>query len=213
MDVQYLIFTLIIIIFLALLALWIQKTTKIFLWNYIAGFSAIISYLFVDYIIYLIDAWKTIHLDNPDAVQGFLVNYKTMVIIWIYFIFFILFYKSRLFEIEIKWFFKKLFSFFIFPALTVVNLIFTMLLLISWPKVLTYYGYMQIVKSLNLTNIFLIKFFQFIPLIIILVPIFILLLFLEIHISFPAFNFRTKKKEVVVEEVHHEAEHNTEENH
>jgi len=203
---QYFIFTLIIIIFLFLLALWIQKTTKIFLWNYVAGFSAIISYLFVDYIIFLIDTWKTLHIDNPDAVQWFLVNYKTMVIIVIYFVFFLLFYKSRLFDIEIRGFFKKLFSFFIFPALTVVNLIFTMFLLINWPKVLTYNGYQQIIASLDLTNPFLIEFFKLIPLIIILVPIVVLLLFLEIHVSFPWFRFRTKKKEVIVEEHHHEWE-------
>jgi len=206
MDMQYFIFTLIIIIFLFLLALWIQKTTKIFLWNYVAGFSAIISYLFVDYVIYLLDTGKTLHIDNPDAVQWFLVNYKTMVIIVIYFVFFLLFYKSRLFDIEIRGFFKKLFSFFIFPALTVVNLIFTMFLLINWPKVLTYNGYQQIIASLDLTNPFLINFFKLIPLIIILVPIFVLLLFLEIHVRFPVFSFRTKKKEVIVEEHHHEWE-------
>jgi len=206
MDMQYFIFTVIIIIFLFLLALGIQKTTKIFLWNYVAGFSAIISYLFVDYVIYLIDTWRALHIDNPDAVQGFLVNYKTMVIIVIYFIFFLLFYKSRLFDIEIRGFFKKLFSFFVFPALTVVNLVFTMFLLINWPKVLTYNGYHQIISSLHLTNPFLIQFFNLIPLIIILVPIVVLLLFLEIHVSFPSFHFRTKKKEVIVEEHHHHDE-------
>ena len=203
MDIQYLIFTLIIIIFLSLLALWIQKTTKIFLWNYIAWFSAILSYLFLDYIIAMIDSWK-IHFSNPDAILWFMTNYRTMIIIWIYFIFFILFYKSKLFDIEIHWFFKKMFSFFVFPALTVINLMFTMLLLISWPKVLTYSWYLKIIDSLHITNIFLIKFFQFIPLIIILVPIFALFLFVDIHFTIPSFKFRTKKKKEVVVEEHKE---------
>ena len=203
MDIQYLIFTLIIIIFLSLLALWIQKTTKIFLWNYIAWFSAILSYLFLDYIIVMIDSWK-IHFSNPDAILWFMTNYRTMIIIWIYFIFFILFYKSKLFDIEIHWFFKKMFSFFVFPTLTVINLMFTMLLLISWPKVLTYSWYLKIIDSLHITNIFLIKFFQFIPLIIILVPIFALFLFVDIHIKIPSFKFRTKKKKEVVVEEHKE---------
>jgi len=178
--------------------MWVQKTTKIFLWNYVAGFSAIIAYLFIDYTIHLLDSWKWIKFENPDAVLGFLVNNKTLVIIIIYFIFFLLFYKSRLFDIEVKWFFKKILSFFLFPILTVVNLFFTMLLLINGPDALTYDGYQKIMSSLHITNWLLVSFFNYIPLIIILVPILALLLFLEIHISFPSFpKKKTKQKEVV----------------
>ena len=201
MNIQYIVLFIVITLWLFLVAMWVKKTTKIFLWNYVAWFSAIIAYLFVDYTIHLLDAWKWIKLENPDAVLGFLVNNKTMVIIIIYFIFFLLFYKSRLFDVEVNWTFKKILSFFLFPILTVVNLFFTMLLLINGPDALTYDGYQKIMASLHITNYLLVDFFNYIPLIIILVPILALLLFLEIHIRFPSLPKRKKKEKEIVEVV------------
>jgi len=68
----------------------------------------------------------------------------------------------------------------ILPILTVINLIFTMMFIINWPEILTYSWYTKIINSLNIQNNLIYQFFMVIPLIIILVPIFILMFFLEI---------------------------------
>ncbi len=201
MNIQYFIFAIIITLILFLIAMWIQKTTKIFIWNYIAWFSAMISYLFLDVATNYIDLhYKSLKIQNPDALLWFLSANKIWIIIVIYFIFLILFYKSRLFEIQVQWFLKKFFWYLFLPFLTVINLLFTMLLLINGPTVLTYDGYTKAVDSFHITNYFLLNFFNFIPFIIIFVPIFVLIIFLEIHIKLPV--LKRKPKEDKIEENH-----------
>jgi hypothetical protein len=194
MTIQYFIFAIIITLVLFLIAMGIQKTTKIFVGNYIAGFSAMISYLFLDVFSNYIDGhYKTINIQNPDAVLQFITMNKIWIVIIIYFIFLTLFYKSRLFEIQVQWILKKIIGYIFLPSLTVINLLFTMLLLINWPTVLTYDGYMKAVNNFHITNYYLQNFFNFIPFIIIFVPIFVLLIFLEVHIKLPS--LRKKPKE------------------
>ena len=195
---------------LFLIALWINRTARIFIWNYFAGFSALISYLFVDTFINFIDQHpEVLGISNPDAVAGFLMNYKTVVIILLYFLFFILFYKSRLFEVEIEWIFKKIIGYLILPFLTVIDLIFTMMLVINWPSLLTYNGYENFIKSLGISDPHILWFLNFLPWIVILVPIFMLILFINIsiRITFPTIRKKVKKEheeKVVVEHQHEE---------
>jgi len=197
MNIQYFIFAIIITLLLFLIAMWIQKTTKIFIWNYIAGFSAMISYLFLDVATNYIDLhYKVLKIQNPDALLWFLSTNKIWIIIVIYFIFLILFYKSRLFEIQVQWVLKKFFWYLFLPFLTVINLLFTMLLLINWPIVLTYDGYVKAINSFHITNYFLLNFFNLIPFIIIFVPIFVLIIFLEVHIKLPVLKKKTKKEPI-----------------
>jgi len=196
MNTQYFIFSIIISLVLLLIAIWIQRTTKIFIWNYIAWFSAMISYLFLDVLTNYIDLhYKTVNIQNPDAILQFITMNKIWIIIIIYFIFLILFYKSRLFDIQIQWFFKKILGFFILPFLTVINLIFTMLLVINWPTVLTYQWYEKAIHSFHITNYYLLNLFNLIPFIIILVPIFVLIIFLEIHFKIPSLRKKPKENE------------------
>ncbi len=204
MNIQYFIFAIIITLILFLVAMWIQKTTKIFIWNYIAGFSAMISYLFLDVTTNYIDLhYKTLKIQNPDALLWFLTTNKIWIIIVIYFIFLILFYKSRLFEIQVQWFLKKFFWYLFLPFLTVINLLFTMLLLINWPTVLTYDGYVKAVNNFHITNYLLLNFFNLIPFIIIFVPIFVLIIFLEIHIKLPVLKKKPKEWKKEEENVEH----------
>jgi len=194
MNIQYLLFATIITLILFLIAMWINKTAKVFIWNYIAWFSAIISYLFLDTLTNYIDInSEVLKIQHPDTILGFISLNKVWIIIVIYFLFFVLFYKSRLFEISIKWTFSRILWYIFLPILTVINLIFTMLLIVNWPKILTYVWYQEIIKSFNVSNIFLQQFFKFIPFIIIFVPIFVLLIFLEIHIKIPKIKLRKTK--------------------
>lgn len=205
MEIQYFVFIVILTFIIFLMAIWVQKTTKIFLWNYVAWFSAVISYLFVDYLLSYI--WSSlIKVSNPVWVIWFITENKTLIIILIYFTFFVLFYKSRLFDVEINWLLKIILWTLILPILTTANFFFTMLLIISWPQILTYSWYIEVIGSLKISQNFILEFFNIMPLIIILVPIFVLTLFLEIRISFPNITKRVKKvkhsPEEVVEEVH-----------
>lgn len=166
-----------------------------------AWFSAIISYLFVDFIINHI--WTSyLKVENPDAIQWLLMNNQTVIIIIIYFIFFILFYKSKLFETSINGIFKKIIWLLVLPILTVVNCVFTILLILNGPKILTYQWYMDVIQTLNLQQELLVQFFNFIPLIIILVPLLFLFIFIKISIKLPSLK---KKKDTI--------EHNQEEEH
>lgn len=206
MEIQYFVFIVIITFVIFLIAIGVQKTTKIFLWNYVAGFSAVISYLFIDYLLNYI--WSSqIKVSNPIWVIWFITENKTLIIILIYFTFFVLFYKSRLFDVEINWFLKIVLWTLILPILTVANFFFTMLLIISGPQILTYSWYVQVIDSLNISQKLILDFFNIIPLIIILVPIFVLTLFLEIRISFPNIKKRVQKvkhtpEEEIIEEIH-----------
>ncbi len=182
-----------IVLILFLIAIWIQKTIRVFLWNYMAWFAAIISYLFVDFILNYI--WTPyIKVENPDAIQGLIMNNQTIIVILIYFIFFILFYKSKLFETSINGIFKKIIWLLILPILTVVNCVFTILLILNGPKILTYHWYMEVIEKLELQQDILIQFFNFIPLIIILVPLLFLFIFIKISIKLPSLK---KKKDVI----------------
>jgi len=180
------------------------------MWNYFAGYSALISYLFIDNLINFIDQnSKLLKIAHPDAVAGFLMNSKTTIIIILYFIFFILFYKSRLFNVQIEWFFKKLIWYLILPFLTVIDLIFTMMLVINWPDILTYNWYSNLVNSLQISNAQIKLFFSIIPWIIIFIPIFLLLIFLEINfvIRLPLRKkSSSKKEENSKEEIEHHQE-------
>lgn len=182
METQYLIVILIIILFIFLISIWIEKTIRVFLWNYMAWFTAIISYLFVDFMLHYI--WTPyVKLANPDAVQWFIMHNQTIIVLFIYFVFLILFYKSQLFKTTITWLFRKIIWLLIVPILTVVNCVFTILLILNGPQILTYQGYSQTIKNLHLHQFFLTQFFNFIPLIIILVPLVLLFLFLSIKIN------------------------------
>ena len=204
METQYLIFILIIILFIFLISIWSQKTIRVFLWNYMAWFSAIISYLFVDFILNYI--WTPyIKVENPDAIQGLIMNNQTIIILFIYFIFFILFYKSQLFETNIHWLFKKFTWLLILPILTVINCIFTILLILNGPNILTYQGYIKAISKLNLQQELLIQFFNLIPLIIILVPLFLLFVFIKINIKLPSIR---KKNNVIENQDHNKQEEN-----
>ena len=202
METQYFILILIIVLLIFLIFIWTQKTIRVFLWNYMAWFSAIISYLFVDFILNYI--WTPyIKLENPDAIQGLIMNNQTIIVLLIYFIFFILFYNSQLFETNIHWLFKKIVWLLILPILTVVNCIFTILLILNGPNILTYQGYIKAIAKLNLQQEFLIQFFNLIPLIIILVPLLFLFIFIKINIKLPSLR---KKKDVIEHQENSEQE-------
>lgn len=199
MQVQYFILILITVLLIFLISLWIQKTIRVFLWNYMAWFSAIISYLFVDFMLHYI--WTPyIKVSNPDAIQWFIMNNQTTIVLIVYFIFLILFYKSQLFETTINGIFKKIIWTIIVPVLTVINCIFTILLILNGPWILTYQGYTEAIAKLQLQQGFLIHFFNIIPLIIILVPLLLLFLFLNIKININIKLPTLKKKKDVEEE-------------
>jgi len=71
-----------------------------------------------------------------------------------------------------------------------------MLLLINGPTVLTYNGYIKAVNNFHITNYFLLNFFNLIPFIIIFVPIFVLIIFLEIHIKLPVLKKKPKEEKI-----------------
>jgi len=207
MNFQYFIIIILLTLTLFLFALWINRTTKIFIWNYFAAFSAVIAYLFVDTFVSFIDQnSKILWITNPDAICWFLMNYKTIIIILIYFFLFVLFYKSNLFEIKIEWILKKAVWYFALPLITVVNLVFSMMLVINWPNLLTYNWYKSFVESLNITDLHILSVTNILPWVIIFVPALILVLFININIKFkiPNIGRRIKKEkendENIVEE-------------
>ncbi len=209
MNFQYFLMAIFLTLILFLIALWINRTARIFIWNYFAGFSALISYLFIDTFTNFIDQHPEIlKISNPDAVAGFLMNYKTVIIILLYFLFFILFYKSKLFEVEIEWTIKKIIWYLILPFLTVINLIFTMMLVINWPSLLTYNEYENFIKSLGITDPHILWFLNFLPWIVILVPIFMLILFINISIkiTFPTIRKKVKKEQEIQTTTEHTQE-------
>jgi len=182
METQYLIIVLIIIIYLFLIYVWTVKAIKIFLWSYIAWFLAIITYFFIDFILNYISNWY-IKLENPDKIQGFIINNQIIIALIIYFIFLILSYKSQLFQISIDWLFKKIIWLSIIPIITIINFIFTILFILNGTNILTYQWYIKSIENLNLKQIFLIKLFNLIPFIMILVPLLLLFMFLNIKIK------------------------------
>ena len=207
MNNQYFLIVTTIILFFFLIVIGISRTTKIFLWNYFAWFSALITYLFVDTLCNFIDQYNnTLHISNPDAVAGFLSNYKTTIVITMYFIFFFLFYKSNLFEIQIQWLFRKIVWYLILPILTVIDLIFTIMVVINWPETFNYNKYEQLIQSMNIANKNLLFFLQIMPGIIIFVPFLVLLLFLQINIHFKIWLPTIRKK------IKEESKENEEEN-
>ena len=195
MNNQYFLIVTSVIFFFFLIVIGISRTTKIFLWNYFAWFSALITYLFIDTLCNFVDQYSNFFkIHNPDAFAGFLSNNKTNIVIIMYFLFFFLFYKSSLFEIQIQWLFRKIIWYAVLPVLTVIDLIFTLIVIINWPETFNYSNYENLIQSMNITNKNLLMFFQIIPWIIIFVPFLVLLLFLQINIHFRIWIPMLKKK-------------------
>jgi len=197
MNFQYFFIAILISLLFFLIALWINKTARIFIWNYFAGFLAMISYLGIDIFLSFIDTNSDkLHLQNPDALAGLIMNNKPVIVIILYFIFFILFYKSRFFEVEIQWLIKKIISYLFLPFLTLINLIFTMMLVISGPSLLDFSSYQQFIKSLQIQDPHILQFLNILPLILLIIPFFLLIPFLniQIKISFPALGRKKKEK-------------------
>jgi hypothetical protein len=178
MNFEYFLLAVLITIFLFLIAMWVNKTAKIFIWNHFATFSALISYLFFwNIITYIWEiSWKSL-----SRFWKFANENEILIIIAIYFIFFLFFYKSTLFEVKIEWQIKKIISYIFLPFLTVLNLLFSMLLVINWPTILIYKNYEQLIKSFNLHTPILIEIFKFIPLVLFFLPLILLIAFLPFH--------------------------------
>ncbi len=198
MNFQYFFIAISITLILFLIALWLNRITRIFIWNYFAGFNGILAYLLIDIIINLIDQEQIFHTSNPDAIAGLLMNNKPTIAILIYFLSFILFYKSSLFDIQINWTFKKIIWYLFLPLITVINLIFVMLIVINWPNILNYQNYTQLIQNLNLWNKTLINLFNLLPGINLILPILVLFLFLNISIkiSFPTIRKKPKTENI-----------------
>ena len=198
MNFQYFFIAISITLILFLIALWLNRITRIFIWNYFAGFNGILAYLLIDIIINLIDQEQIFHTSNPDAIAGLLMNNKPTIAILIYFLSFILFYKSSLFDIQINWTFKKIIWYLFLPLITVINLIFVMLIVINWPNILNYQNYTQLIQNLNLWNKTLINLFNLLPGINLILPILVLFLFVNINIkiSFPTIRKKPKTENI-----------------
>lgn len=193
MEVQYLILILMFVFMLFLIAIWINKTSKIFFWNYIAWFSVLIWNLFLDLIINYI---PYLNVSNPDMIQWFIMNNKTFMILWIYFLIILLFYKSTLFEINIKSIMQKFYWFFIIQILTLINCTFTLMLIFNWTKILTLDWYMELIDSLEIKINYLLDFFKIIPIIIVIWPLFIFLIFIQANINIKMPNLKKKNTKI-----------------
>lgn len=196
-------FTIWIIWFLTILiiAIGLEKIVKIIIWNYLLIVISIWLNIWIDILIFFIDQ-NIIHLSSPDKIINNLLNLKSILIIFIYFILLVLiFYKSNLgITFDINKFFKFLLTLF-FAPLAIISILTSLSIAVLWTKLLNSKWIIELATQFK-NNIIVYYLILLFPLWLILPGL--ITIVASTNISLPKiklnFNLKRKKQETNEEE-------------
>jgi len=198
MNAEWFIVVVLWFLYLGLLSIWVSKTLRILIWNYIAGSTCLFLSLGINLFIRLLDQSheSMSFIKQPDALLGFLNNNYALVIITTYLIFIIISFRSSIMNGHVNAI-KKIFYYICLTPLAAISIMFTITVLVVWPEILTIWWFDTFVTNLNIWNKWIRMLVDFSPFIMVITPILIMILSYRIwlpKISLPKMDLKKKEK-------------------
>lgn len=173
-------------------ALGISGTLRILVGTYIATLNCLILFLWLDVLaVYLQNNENVYLIERPKLLLWLINDHKILIILFMYFLFMIIFYKSSLFAAQVDWKIKKFLAFLIFAPLTAISMLTSLIIIVHWPAILTTPWYNEFLNSLNILNPIIYNIVVLVPFILVLTPL--LVGIMSISIKLP--KLRRKKDE------------------